>query len=122
MRSSVLMNTKNGRFEMKALPAEAQFTVLYGITAGDYDGDGKMDLLVAGNFYQSKPETGISDAGYGLLLKGDGNGGFTSIKEQQSGVLVKGAVRNIMQLTAGGKKLTVFALNNEAPVIFNSKK
>jgi hypothetical protein len=122
MRSSVLMNTKNGKFSMKPLPTEAQFTVLYGMTAGDYDGDGKLDLLVAGNLYQSKPETGISDAGYGLLLKGDGKGNFTGIKEQQSGVLVKGAVRNILQVKAGGKQLTVFALNNAAPVLFNTKK
>src|SRR3978361_841228 len=75
-RSCVLMNNGKQGFTIKPLPVEAQFSVMYGISVNDYDGDGKQDILLGGNFYQSKPEAGIYDASYGVLLKGDGKGNF----------------------------------------------
>jgi enediyne biosynthesis protein E4 len=86
----------------------------------DYNEDGKPDILLAGNFYQSKPEAGIYDASYGLLLTGDGQGKFTAVNQKQSGVLVKGSARNIMALKAGKKELTIFAMNNAALIILES--
>jgi hypothetical protein len=118
MRSSVLLNNKNGTFTLKPLPTEAQFSTVSGIAVNDYDGDGKADILLGGNFYQSKPEAGIYDASYGLLLKGEGNGNFKPVDESQSGILVKGQVRNITSIKAGKKNLTIFSMNNEAPKIF----
>lgn len=118
MRSAVFINNKKGGFEMKALPAEAQFSTVYGISVQDYDGDGKKDILLGGNFYESKPEAGIYDASYGLLLKGGGTGNFTSVKEQKSGILVKGQLRDIVEVKTGKSKLTIFSMNNMAPIIF----
>jgi hypothetical protein len=117
-RSSVLMNNGKGKFSIKALPVEAQFTVVYGIAVSDYDGDGKMDILLGGNFYQSKPEVGIYDAGYGLLLKGDGKGNFSSIKASQSGFFLKGAVRDILTVKSKKKNLVITARNNDQIKIF----
>jgi enediyne biosynthesis protein E4 len=122
LRSSVLLNNRNGTYSMKPLPMEAQFSTVNGISVSDYDGDGKEDILLGGNFYQSKPEVGIYDASYGLLLKGDGNGNFNAVNEKQSGILVKGQVRNITQLKAGKKNLIIFAMNNEAPKILSTDK
>ncbi|MBC7628762.1 VCBS repeat-containing protein, partial [Ferruginibacter sp.] len=122
MRSSVLLNNRNGTFTLKPLPTEAQFSTVSGIAVSDYDGDGKQDILLGGNFYQSKPEVGIYDASYGLLLKGDGKGNFKAVNEKQSGILVKGQVRNITNIKAGKKSLTIFSMNNEAPKIFDTNK
>ncbi|MEP6725283.1 MAG: hypothetical protein ABJC98_05690, partial [Bacteroidota bacterium] len=74
-----------------------------------------------GNFYESKPEAGIYDASYGVLLKGDGKGNFIVVNEKQSGILVKGQVRDITELKAGKKRLTIFAMNNEAPKLLTDK-
>ena len=114
MRSSVFINNRNGTFTKKVLPTEAQLSPVYGIAVKDYDGDGKADILLGGNLYQSKPEVGIYDASYGLLLKGDGKGAFTAVKAQQSGINIKGAVRDMIELKAGKKKIIIVALNNEA--------
>jgi hypothetical protein len=118
--SSVFVNNKNGGFNRQPLPPEAQFSPIYGITWLDYDGDGKKDLLLGGNFYESKPEVGSYDASYGLLLKGDDNGAFTSLSSMRSGILVKGAVRDIIPIKHNGTERIIFILNNASPVIFQS--
>ncbi|MBC7628768.1 VCBS repeat-containing protein, partial [Ferruginibacter sp.] len=118
MRSSVLLNNRNGTFTLKPLPTEAQFSTVSGIAVSDYDGDGKQDILLGGNFYQSKPEVGIYDASYGLLLKGDGKGNFKAMHANKSGFFLKGAVRDIITIKSKKKDLVIVARNNDQPKIF----
>jgi hypothetical protein len=121
MQSSVFINNKNGTFATKALPTEAQLSPMYGIAADDFDKDGNIDILMGGNFYQSKPETGIYDASYGTLLKGDGKGNFTALATRQSGINTRGAVRDIAVIQMGKKKVVLVAGNNEGMKIFNGQ-
>jgi hypothetical protein len=106
-------------FTRRGLPTEAQLSPMYGIAVDDFDGDGNKDILMGGNFYQSKPEVGIYDASYGTLLKGDGKGNFTAIPAQQSGINVRGAVRDINLITVNKKRVVMFALNNAAPKFYD---
>jgi hypothetical protein len=119
MESSVFINSGKGGFVRKALPAAAQLSPMYGIATGDFDNDGKTDILLGGNFYESKPEAGIYDASYGVLLKGDGKGGFTTVPYDKSGYFLQGAVRDIITLAAGKKKLIVVAKNNDIVQLFH---
>ncbi|MEO6720143.1 MAG: hypothetical protein ABIN67_07240, partial [Ferruginibacter sp.] len=95
-----------------------QFSTVYGISVKDYDGDGKQDILLGGNFYQGKPEVGIYDASYGLLLKGDGKGNFIAVNERQSGFFLKGAVRDIISIKSKNRSLVIVARNNDQIKIF----
>jgi hypothetical protein len=117
METSVFINNKNGSFTQKSLPIEAQFSPVFGIACDDYDGDGKKDIVLGGNFYEAKPEVGIYDASYGLLLKGDGKGNFAALSPEKSGIIVKGEVRNIAAINSKKKKL-IFLLNDKRPVVF----
>jgi hypothetical protein len=110
--SCVFINNRHGGFVRMPLPTAVQLSPMYGIAVADVDGDGKTDLLMGGNFYQSKPEAGIYDASYGVLLKGDGTGHFTAVPAQQSSIQIKGAVRDIITLKAGKKKRMLYACND----------
>jgi enediyne biosynthesis protein E4 len=112
MESSVMLN-RNGKFEVTALPTEAQMSPMYGIVAEDFDGDGKTDILMGGNFYESKPEVGIYDASYGVFLKGDGNGAFVSIPCRTSGLLSKGAVRDIVVVKNKDAQIALISKNDD---------
>jgi hypothetical protein len=118
LASCVFLSNGKGGFTKKALPTEAQFSTVYGIKTGDFDHDGFPDLLIGGNFYQSKPEAGIYDASYGLLLKGDGKGGLTPVPAARSGFFVKGAVRDIQTIKTKHQPLVLVAKNNDAIELF----
>ena len=122
MQSSVFINNKNGTFTVKALPEQAQFSPMYAITVNDFDKDGNADIVMGGNFYESKPEVGIYDASYGLLLKGDGKGNFTALSAQQSGINIRGAVRDIMMINTGKKNCLIVAKNNDKIQLLDIKK
>ena len=95
---------------------------MYGIAVDDFDGDGKKVILVGGNFYQSKPQVGIYDASYGTFLKGDGQGNFTSLPAQQSGINITGAIRDMTLLKVNKNKTVLVASNNEALMIIKQNQ
>jgi hypothetical protein len=82
-----------GRFEARALPAEAQRAPAFAVVAADFDGDGEEDLFLGQNFSQTELFTPRLDAGRGLLLRGDGKGGLVPVPGQRSGIAIYGDQR-----------------------------
>lgn len=112
-QTSVAINDGKGKFNLLPLPAEAQISSTYGLMADDLDRDGIVDILLAGNFFQAKPELGINAASYGLVLKGLGKGKFTPLNSKQSGLLLRGAVRDVELVKSGQRKILVVAKNDD---------
>ncbi len=110
--TAVFINNGNF-FEKRILPIQAQFSPVYSILADDFNSDGNLDLLIGGNLYRAKPETGIYDGSYGLLLTGDGKGKFAPVLSTQSGVSIKGEVRAIKQINYKERKLILVGKNND---------
>ncbi|HEX9309915.1 MAG TPA: VCBS repeat-containing protein, partial [Gemmatimonadaceae bacterium] len=112
--SAVALNNGDGTFTLKELAVEAQFAPVYASLAGDFDGDGKTDLLLAGNLFGVTPMLGRYDASYGLMLRGDGKGGFAAVDMPQSGLVIDGQVRDLKSLrTARGEQMILVAVNDE---------
>lgn len=111
-RSAVMIND-NGKFVIKDLPVQAQFSIVNSILFQDFDGDGKKDILLAGNFFPFRVQQGRCDAGLGCLLKGDGKGGFTAVTHDRMGVYIKGDVRDMLELSGGNHHTIVISKNND---------
>jgi hypothetical protein len=99
---------------MVPLPAEAQFTPVYAIHADDFDNDDFCDILLGGNQYVSKPETGIYDAGKGLFLKGIGNNQWKAVPATESGIFVKGQIRDICTVQVKSKTIILIGRNSDS--------
>jgi hypothetical protein len=119
--TSLVRNNGDGSFTLVPLPTEAQFAPVYGLLAADVDGDGHTDLLLGGNFDGVQPELGRMAASYGLLLRGDGKGGFTPVQGRRSGFVVPGQTRDIQRVRTTRGDLYVVARNNDRPLVFRSK-
>jgi hypothetical protein len=121
--TSVLINDGKGNFTRKTLPIQAQTSPIHAILTGDYNGDGKLDLLLAGNFFDVLTEVGRYDANYGLLLTGTGKGDFVATKPGQTGFFVRGQVRRMRSVQGShGKQFIVLAKNNDKAQVFALKK
>lgn len=90
---SVVALNRGGRFEVHALPREAQWSPVFGVAAADFDGDGLLDLVLAQNLFAVRPEDTRLDAGRGLVLRGDGRGGFEPVPGDRSGLALYGEQR-----------------------------
>jgi len=118
--TALARNNGDGTFTLVPLPLEAQLAPVYGILAQDFDGDGKTDLLLAGNFDGVKPEIGRMSASYGLLLRGDGQGNVTPVRTTESGFLVPGQARDVARIRTRRGDVYVVTRNNDRPLVFRS--
>lgn len=111
LKSSYLQNNGNGSFNLRPLPVCAQLSAVYGTQIFDFDNDGNLDVLLTGNAYSFYLEQGNLDAGRGLLLKGDGAGGFT---EQKLRTFSVNSDAKALATTTNGNGLLVFQANNNS--------
>ena len=106
--SLYLHNDGSGTFSASPLPLPAQVAPIRGIVPFDVDGDGHLDLIIAGNFYDVEPNTPRVDAGNGLWLRGDGHGHFAPVSPRESGFLAPRNVAGLALLnTSFGNSLVV---------------
>ncbi|WP_375446939.1 VCBS repeat-containing protein [uncultured Fibrella sp.] len=113
-----LQNQGNVTFTVKPLPVEAQLSPVMAILTGDFDADGKKDMLLGGNFFGAAPTFGRYDAGHGLFLPGNGSGTFKAIWPQKSGFHLNGEVRDMHRLKTATGNLIVITRNNQPVQVF----
>ncbi len=92
LRSLVWLN-RGDHWQVRPLPLEAQLAPVFGISVADANGDGHEDLLLAQNFHAFRVEWPRPDAGRGLVLLGNGQGGFRSLSARESGIRADGEQR-----------------------------
>lgn len=121
MASCYIENKGNGKFEIKELPVEAQFSPVYAISSIDVNKDGNLDLLLGGNFAKTRVSIGQMDANHGVLFLGDGKGNFKYVPQVASGLNVKGDVRDIQLMNTQGKTTVLFSISNNAVASYRIK-
>ncbi len=121
LRSGWFENKGQLRFEWHAFPEKAQWAPVFGMVADDFDGDGNPDLVLSGNEFGTAPLLGVSDALNGLVLKGDGKGGFIAMDIARSGIFIPGDGKALAALTVNGVP-TLAASQHKGLLKFFSRK
>ena len=114
MRSMILWN-EDGKFSAEPLPVEAQVAPVNGIVIQDLNRDGKKDILIAGNMFNTEIETQRYDAGQGTIFLNLGNRKFLTKAAATSGFFAPGNVKDVKWISFG-KNAGVLVANNDGPV------
>jgi hypothetical protein len=103
----VVLINKNSTYDSVDLPYQAQLSSINDIVVEDYNNDGNIDLLIAGNLFTSEVETPRNDAGNGLMLIGNGDGTFKAKARKETGFFAP----------SDAKKLSLIKVNDQQGVI-----
>ena len=117
--SSYLQNHGDESFTVNPLPNQVQLSSINGIVSDDFNQDGHLDLVVAGNLFNAEVETTRNDAGYGDLLLGDGEGNFKPIPYQQSGIYLPHDTKEIKSLKSKSGYFILAANNSDVLKVFS---
>jgi len=115
----IAVNEGNGKFSIKELPGRVQFSCICGISCVDVNQDGNLDLVMAGNNFEFKPQFSRLDASFGNVLLGDGKMNFEWQDYGLSGFNIKSEVKFLKKFQdKNGKTYIIAAINDEKPKIF----
>jgi len=116
---SIYLENKGGfQFEKKTLPSLAQVSKIMVLRTEDVNKDGKLDVIIGGNFNGASMYQARYDGFYGLILLGNGKGDFRPLVPTSSGLLMEGDVRDIKQMTLGNQKVYLVSRNNDSIQFF----
>lgn len=117
--SIIALSQGNGKFELINLPAEAQFSSLQSILCQDFNKDGKIDILAAGNSMHFIPMFGRLDANKSALFLNKGKGQFNFVPNAKSGMYLKGEVKQLLSLKMKNKNAILALINNSKPSFYS---
>lgn len=122
MQSAYIENKGAGHFALTPLPAAAQLAPVFGMVTDDVNNDGKLDLLLSGNDFGMEPFSGRHDAFNGVVLLGNGKGGFAAMELAAGGLYIPGDGKALARIDrpAGGP-LYVATQNQDSVLAFGQR-
>ena len=121
LASGILINDLGNQFKLEYLPFEAQLSPIYSILSENFNNDDYDDIIIGGNITTVKPEFGINNGSFSLLLLGMKDSKFKSLNSKESGLFVKGEIRDIIKVKVDKKDNYIFAVNNSKLKIFKNE-
>lgn len=120
--SIIAFNKGNGHFVIQKLPPLTQISSINAIHQMDINHDGFTDLILGGNKYGFPPQFGRLDASYGDVLINDQKGGFTRLDNVQSGLEIRGEVKDILEIPSAKKDYLLFLINDDYPALYETNE
>jgi len=119
--SCVAINLGNGNFKIEKLPARMQLSSINAINCTDINNDGKTDIIAGGNLSCFLPQFERLDASCGDVLINDGKGNFTWIGPNESGIMQRGDVKDIVAIKGKSEQYFLVLQNNDYPILYKRK-
>ncbi|NJC25353.1 VCBS repeat-containing protein [Neolewinella antarctica] len=115
--SVIAYNDGDYNFTVEQLPTDVQLSCVCGIACTDVNGDGRIDLVMAGNESGFRPQFSRLDASFGHVLLNTEQG-FEYVPNAESGLSIRGDVKSITELTLNGRRYLLATVNDERPRLF----
>jgi enediyne biosynthesis protein E4 len=109
---TIYLENANGKLIRKQLPGESQFSPAHAIATVDFNNDGNMDFVLAGNESSIRIRMGVIDANFGQLFQGDGKGNFSYVPQEKSGLTTTGDVKSLRVIDTKGGRFLLLGINN----------
>lgn len=118
MLESVVMWNNNGKFSVEKLPLEAQAFPVFSMLCGDFNRDGKNEVLLGGNLTNAQPEIGPYDAGLAVVLTLEEGRVFKAVPPMQSGLYIRGNIRSMKDIKLNDQCLVIVGRNNDTCLLY----
>jgi hypothetical protein len=116
--SVVAINNGEGNFLLKKLPPMVQLSSVNAVHCMDLNHDGFPDLVLGGNLFNFQPQLEQLDGNMVDVLINDGKGNYTWTDASETGLNLKGQLRDIAEIHSGNKTFLVFLQNDELPLMY----
>lgn len=113
---TTLFKNENKVMKPVPLPYQAQLSPMFDFIVEDFNGDGKLDILMAGNYSYSETETSEMDAGNGTLLLQQADGTFTFVDNRDHGFWAQHEVRELKSIRLADGREAILTGNNRGPI------
>lgn len=122
LSSSYFENLGNGKFKIHHLPEMAQWSSIQTMLVDDFNADGYLDVLTAGNLYEINTQLSRQDASHGVLLLNDKKGGFYSSIKINKTFNISGAARSIKKIHVKNREYYLIGINNDSLQMLEKSK
>jgi hypothetical protein len=114
----IAFNEGKGKFSVQKLPMPVQLSSVSAIHISDVNKDGKPDLVMGGNKFGLLPQFSRLDASFGHVLLNNGKRAFQYLATNESGIEVRGEVKDIVEIKGKDKNYWLWLQNNDKPVLY----
>jgi hypothetical protein len=120
--SCIAINEGNGKFIIKPLPMMVQGSSVNAAHCSDINYDGYPDLILGGNDFGFLPQFGRLDGSFGHILVNDGKGNFKWLGPEQSGIELRGQIRDIVRISSKNSSYVLILQNDDYPALYEVRK
>ena len=116
--SCVAYNNSNGRFTIRKLPPMVQLSSVNAVRSVDINNDNIPDLVLGGNLFNFQPQLERLDASHGDVLINDRKENLRWIEPSQTGLALRGELRDIAVINGRRKQYLLFLQNDMVPLLY----